>query len=66
VCGSFVAARLLGDIGDISRFAKPHPVRVLQRHRPDRRLLRGPEQAPALPGRDRRINQALHIMTIES
>ncbi len=36
-CG---AARLLGDIGDVSRFGDPRALRLVERHRPDRRVLR--------------------------
>ena len=34
------ASRLLGDVGDISRFADRGTVRLLERHRTDRRLQR--------------------------
>ncbi len=34
------AARLLGDVGDITRFADRGRLRLLERHRTDRRLLR--------------------------
>ena len=46
------AARLLGDVGDITRFADKGTLRVLERHRPAGRLLRRSEPAPALPSRE--------------
>jgi len=45
------AARLLVEVGDITRFPRPWPLRVLDRHRTHRRLLRRPRPAPPLPGR---------------
>ena len=45
------AARLLVEVGDITRFPRPQPLRLLDRHRPDRRLLRRPRPTPTLPWR---------------
>jgi hypothetical protein len=45
------AARLLADDGGIHRFAKPGPVRVLERHRTPGRLLRQPAATPSVPRR---------------
>jgi transposase len=46
------AARLLGDIGDIGRFASRDHFASCKRHRPDRRVLRRPASPPAVPGRE--------------
>jgi transposase len=43
--GPVGAARILGDVGDIARFASKGPLRLVDRHRPDRRVLR-PELTP--------------------
>jgi transposase len=55
------AARILADVGDITRFGGPQPLRFLDRHRPDRRLVRRADPAPALPGREPAAqSRALH------
>ena len=46
------AARLLVEVGDITRFPDRGPLRLLERHRPHRRVLRRPGPPPALPGRE--------------
>ena len=38
--GPVVAARILADVGDVDPLRRPQPVRVLDRHRTPRRLLR--------------------------
>ena len=45
------AARLLVEVGDITRFPDQGPLRLLERHRAHRRLLRRPGPPPAVPGR---------------
>ena len=45
------AARLLAEVADVTRFPGQGPLRVLERHRADRRLLRRPGPPPAVPGR---------------
>ena len=49
--GPVVAARTLADRGR-RPFRRPEPVRVLDRHRPHRSLLRRGRPTPALPGRE--------------
>ena len=49
--GPVVAARTLADVGGRGPVRRPEPVRVLDRHRPDRGILRRDRPAPALPGR---------------
>src|SRR6266545_5437515 len=46
------AARLLVEVGDITRFPNRAHFASWKRHRPDRRLLRRPGPPPALPGRE--------------
>ncbi len=46
------AARLLVEVADITRFPRPGSLRLLQRHRPHRRLLRRTGPPPALPRRE--------------
>jgi hypothetical protein len=43
---------------------QPGPFRLLERHRPHRRVLRRPTTPPALRAGKRRINRVLHIMAI--
>ena len=45
------AARLLVEVGDVTRFPDQGALRLLERHRADRRLLRRPGPPPAVPGR---------------
>ena len=45
------AARLLVEVGDITRFPEQGALRVLERHRTDRRLLRRPGPPPAVARR---------------
>jgi transposase len=45
------AARLLVEVGDITRFPDQGALRVLERHRAHRRVLRRPGPPPALPRR---------------
>ena len=56
------AARLLVEVGDITRFPDKQPLRVLDRHRTDRRLLRRQRPPPPVPRRQPQINRVLHIM----
>ena len=44
------AARLLIDVGDITRFPHHSSLRVVERHRPARRVRRRPDPPPALAG----------------
>ena len=46
------AARVVADVGDVTRFADLGPVRRVDRDRAAGRLLRGAAAAPALPGRE--------------
>ena len=46
------AARLLSDVGDIRPVRRPRQVRLLERHRTPRRLLRRPDPPPAVTGRE--------------
>jgi len=46
------AARLLVEVGDITPVPQQGALRFLERHSPDRRLLRRPGPPPALPGRE--------------
>jgi len=50
--GPIIAAQIIGYTGDVGRFAKPGCLRLLQRHRPDRMVLRWPCRAPALAARE--------------
>jgi transposase len=58
------AARLLVEVGAITRFPNRSHLRVLERHRTHRRLLRRPGPAPAFAAGNRQINRVLHIMAI--
>jgi transposase len=57
------AARILADVGDVARFPTK-ALRVLDRRRPDRRLLRRAGAPPAVRGRNRRLNHVLHIAAV--
>ena len=46
------AARLLVEVGDITRFPSQGAFRLLDRHRPHRRILRGQRPPPAVPRRE--------------
>ena len=48
--GPVVAARVLADTGDVAPVRRPQPVRVLDRHRTHRRLLRRKRPPPTLQG----------------
>jgi len=48
--GPVIAGRILAEVGDVARFATKRPLRQLQRHRPDRCLLRRAGPPPPLPG----------------
>jgi hypothetical protein len=48
-CG---AARLLADAGDTPPVRPPRPVRLLERHRTPRRVLRQPDPPPPVPRRE--------------
>ena len=45
------AARILADVGDVARFADRDPVRLLDWHRRDRRVLRRADPPPAVSSR---------------
>ena len=49
--GPVVAARVLADVGGCGPVRRPQPVRVLDRNRTDRSILRRDRPPPALPGR---------------
>ena len=49
--GPICAAIIIGFTGDVGRFENQRPLRHLQRHRPDRSLVRPKRQAPAEPAR---------------
>ena len=55
------AARILAEVGDITRFLH-NPVRLLDRHRAPGRLLRRPDPPPALPHGNRKSTTSLHAM----
>ena len=57
------AARILADVGDISRFPT-EPLRVLDWHCPDRRLQRPASAAPAVARRERRLDHVLYMAGI--
>ncbi len=57
------APRLLGDVGDISRFTTKARF-ASERHRPTRRLQRRAEPAPALPSREPAHHRVLHMMAL--
>ncbi len=50
--GPSSAARLLADVGNIHRFASQDHLRILERHRADRCLLRRSRPAPPVPRRE--------------
>ena len=49
--GPIVAAIVIGDVGDIARFASRDALRRLQRHRTDRGVLRAAQGVPAVAAR---------------
>jgi transposase len=62
--GPVIAATVIGDVRDVSRFRGRGPVRRLQRHRDDRGVLRQPGHLPPVAGGNRRLNHAIHMAAI--
>jgi hypothetical protein len=63
--GPALAARLLGDIGDATRYCQPQPFRIGGTARaPLDVVLRRSPPSPASRAGNRRINRALHIMAV--
>ena len=50
--GPVIAAAVIGDVRDVSRFPRPGPLRRLQRHRADRGVLRPAQGLPAEQARE--------------
>ncbi|WP_442277041.1 hypothetical protein [Terrabacter sp. 2TAF16] len=55
-------ARLLVEVGDITPVPGQQPLRLMDRDRADRRLVRGPRAASLSRGGNRQINRVLNIM----
>jgi transposase len=49
--GDLIAARIIGEVGDVARIASKSRFRTAQRHRPDPRLHSSREPSPPQPGR---------------
>ena len=49
--GPVIAGTITGDIAGVSRFPRPRSLRLLQRHRPRRGVLREPQDPPAVTTR---------------